>query len=311
MDIVILGAIPHSTTAKANEAYIEKQAPVFARLLKTHQAHTEWLDIAQLGCTPFEYYQLRQAQYHSPSAHYAKGLGPLYCPADFTIKHPQQPIYLLELTHVEIGQHSAALYLASELNITKQQGLGFMQSVQEVLQDSPYSLLCHNSHTALLDLGEDFSADLLGPSLLATGYLNDWQYHHELPRDLRRLLSELQMLWFNSPLNQERQAQGQATINSACIYGGACFADFVQAPQTLLAKQSQLIIDCLYFSHLHQDWEHWLQQLQQLEHSLQTLPKGQHRFILCGFDRIVTLTPKPLWSKLFPQDWRQWWSQSK
>lgn len=311
MDIVILGALPHSTTAKASEAYLEKQAPVFTRLLQTHHATTEWLDIAHLGCTPFEYYQLKLAQYHNPTQHYAKGLGPLLCPENFNIKHLQQPIYLLELTHVEIGQHSAALYLAPELSLSDEEGLGFMQSVREVFAESPYSLLNHNSHMALLDLGDDFTANLLSPSLLATGYLNDWQYQQELPRDLRRLLSELQMLWFNSPLNQVRQEKGLRPINSACIYGGACLNDFAVSPLQHKPLSQIHLINCLYFSHLHQDWEQWLQQLEQLEQALQTLPHGKHRFILCGFDRIVTLTPKPFWSKLFSQDWRQWWSQSK
>ena len=46
----------------------------------------------------------------------------------------------------------------------------------------------------------------------------------------KRLLTEIQMSLFNHPLNQQRQQQGQALINSLWFWGEGCLKDYV--PQT-------------------------------------------------------------------------------
>ncbi len=308
MDIVILGAIPHDLMAKESEAYIEKQAPAFTRLLQTHKASTEWLDIETIGCTPYEYYQLKKAQYTGENGFYAKGLGPLYASAHFNTIPTHQPIYLMELTYVEIGQHYASLYTADELNISDNEAQSLFESAQEILADSPYCMLQQQSHSALMDMGADFNLPLLSPKLLATGHLNDWHRLGDLARPLRNVLNELQMVWHNHPINQARQARGLKPINSAWIYGGARLADI-----TLTSNHHAQILSQLASAHLHQDWGNWIAQLATLDKQLTQLANQAHRYILFGFDRIVTLTPKPLWAKLLnnKMEWKQWWSQSK
>lgn len=307
MDIVILGAIPHDLSAKASEAYIEKEAPALAHLLQTHQAHTEWLDIATLGCTPFEYLQLQRAGYQSQDF-YAKGLAPLRS-GDFNISNPNQPIYLMELTHVEMGMHAASLYTAAELAITGEESQALFESAYTLLQESPYQLLDHQHHLGLMSMGEDFDTALMSPALLATGHLNDWQTPSDLPRPLRNLLSELQMTWFNHPINTARSARGLKPINSAWIYGGACLQDV----GLKISSPNYHLIDTLGSAHLHQDWEKWLLQLGTLDKHIATFLNKGHRFILCGFDRLVTLTPKPIWAKFLTNKhaWKQWWSASQ
>lgn len=332
MDIVILGAIPHSITAKASEAYIEKQAPVFARLLQTHQANPQWLDIAKLGCTPFEYYQLSQAGYQASNGFYAPGLAPLRCPHDFSISHPSQPIYLMELTHVEMGLNAASLYLAEELNISEAESEALFESAHALLAGGALSLSTHQGTTALITMSKDLtSVPLMSPALLATGHLNDWQTPSDLPRALRNVLSELQMVWHHHPVNIERETRGLKTINSAWIYGGAALTDISSTPPQVVnhtltqATQNTTtqigryntstqpdryqLIDTLFFPHLHQDWEKWLLQLPELDKQLIPLLDQGYRFILCGFDRLVTLTPKSFLSHLLTSKnaWKQWW----
>lgn len=308
MDIVILGAIPHDLIAKESEAYIEKQAPAFARLLQTHKANTEWLDIETIGCTPYEYYQLKKAQYSGNNHFYAKGLGPLRYPPHFNTITPHQPIYLMELTYVEIGQHHASLYTADELTITSEEANALFESSLEVFANSPYRLIQHDKHVALMDMGEDFDIPLLSPALLATGHLNDWHQLGDLAHPLRNVLSELQMIWYNHPINQARQERGLKPINSAWIYGGACMNDIHQT-----SAADEKIIHSLASAHLHQDWGQWITELSLLDTQLTQLSSEAHRYILFGFDRIVTLTPKPFWAKLIhnKSEWKQWWSQSK
>ncbi len=308
MDIVILGAIPHDLMAKESEAYIEKQAPVFTRLLQTHKASTEWLDIETIGCTPYEYYQLKKANYQGENNFYAKGTAPLYASTHFNTFPSHQAVYLMELTYVEIGQHHASLYTSDELNITPDEAKALFDSSIEVLAHSPYRLLQHNNNMALMDMGDNFTLPLFSPSLLATGHLNDWHQLGDLARPLRNVLAELQILWYNHPINQARQARGLKPINSAWIYGGACFNEIHPA-----SSPTEKVLSQLSKVHLHQDWGRWIAELATLDTQLAPLSQSSHRYILFGFDRIVTLTPKPFWAKLInnKSEWKQWWSQSK
>lgn len=308
MDIVILGAIPHDVMAKESEAYIEKQAPAFTRLLQTHKASTEWLDLETIGCTPYEYYQLKKVHYAGENNFYAKGLAPLRSSAHFNTIPAHQPIYLMELTYVEIGQHYASLYTADELAIHHEEAQALFHSAKEIFADSPYRLIQQHQSMALMDMGENFHLPLFSPALLATGYLNDWHQLGELARPLRNVLNELQMVWFNHPVNQSRQEKGLKPINSAWIYGGACFNEIHPA-----VTPTEKVLSQLSKAHLHQDWGRWIAELATLDTQLASLSQSSHRYILFGFDRIVTLTPKPFLAKLInnKSEWKQWWSQSK
>lgn len=305
MDIVILGAIPHRSVAKESMAYLEKEAPFFTRLLQTYKASTEWLDIDAIGCTPYEYFQLRQAGCTSPFL--ASGLGPLYCPSSL-IPCAQQKIYLMALTHIEIGQHHASLFLPEELAITPEQSFALFESARTVFEHSPYQLQQYHPDYFLIDMGEYFDAPLLSTHLMATGYLNDWWRDKKIDAPLRNLLSELQMAWHHHAVNRQRTEQGLKAINNAWIFGGARAADL---PLRHKEPQTHNIND-LAVAHRQQDWGMWLMQLGKVEHALNTFAHNAHRFILCGFDRLVTLTPKTWLQKtLNPKhEWKKWWLQS-
>ncbi|NEN75746.1 hypothetical protein F9B74_05315 [Pelistega sp. NLN82] len=309
MDILILGALPHHLMAKESEAYLEKQAPFLTHLLQTHQAQTEWFDIETLGCTPYEYYQLKQVAYHSQDGFYARGLAPLRCPAHFNTALPKN-LYLMTLCHIEVGLNHASLYLQEELNIPAHESTALFEQAKTLFENTPFSLLSYDADTALIDLGNDFDYPLPSPALLATGYINDWYRPQILPRTLQNSLNELQMSWYDHPINVARQSRGEKAINSAWIYGGASKADIKTISPT---THDSITLDTLFFSHLHQDWGSWLAQLNNIDQQLKSLHSAQNRYIFFGFDRITTLTPLPWWHKFLTRkdQWKQWWSLSK
>lgn len=362
MDIIIAGALPHTTIAGEALNYLPKAAPHLVERLETHRAQTQHIDVEALGCTPLEYYLLQAAGLPTQ----ASSLAAYYLPAD--LRHfvqEEQAIYLLRLGHIALGQASASLHTADELAITPAQSLALFENAQTIFADSPYKLLAYHPEYFLVDLGPDFAdanpALLPSPGLLATGFLNDWWPQDERTRPLRALLGELQMSWFTHPVNQQREAQGLRPINAAWIFGG------IKASADVLARSPQLkatnsapnsstssvannnatestatqpnssprtgnkanspttskfrLINSLLHAHRQQDWGMWIQQLSTLDKELPAILSGQaspisnqtsepaSRIVLCGLDRLVTLTPQN-WFKQALQSkkqWKTWW----
>ncbi len=323
MDIIIAGALPHTTIAGEALNYLPKAAPHLLERLETHRAQTQHIDVEALGCTPLEYYLLQAAGLPAQ----ASSLAAYYLPADLRqYVQEGQAIYLLRLGHIALGQTSASLHTADELAITPAQSLALFENAQTIFADSPYKLLTYHPEYFLVDLGPDLAdanpALLPSPSLLATGFLNDWWPQDERTRPLRALLGELQMSWFTHPVNQQREAQGLRPINTAWIFGG------IKASADVLARSSQLkatnnyrLINSLLHAHRQQDWGMWIQQLSILDKELPAILSGQaspisnqtsepaSRIVLCGLDRLVTLTPQN-WFKQALQSkkqWKTWW----
>src|SRR5690606_16918524 len=102
-------------------------------------------------------------------------------------------------------------------------------------------------------------------------------------------VNELQMLWFDHPVNRDRESRGLRPINSVWLYGGA--------PPSRLKLQTQSsgkelrVLRHLQGPALVQDWGSWLQQLELLEREefsrISTMPE----LVLTGSDRIVELSP--------------------
>ena len=65
----------------------------------------------------------------------------------------------------------------------------------------------------------------------ATGQnLNAWMPEGDAARATRKLQNEVQMLWYEHPVNLARQARGLAPVNSFWIWGGAAAAQLSAAP---------------------------------------------------------------------------------
>ncbi len=344
MDIVIAGALPHTSIAREMQKFLEKSAPHLLERLRTHHAQSQTYDLDHLSYTPLDVYQLEAAGL--PLA--ASSLSALHLPSELQ-QHlvPERGIYLLQLGHIALGQHSASLHTADELAITPAQSLALFENAQTIFAHSPYKLLAYHPDYFLVDLGPEFNAELPSPNLLATGFLNDWWPQDDATRPLRALLGELQMSWFNHPVNQEREAQGKRTINTAWIFGGIKGTAELMAHLPITStenhhaeqagrsakmvrtdKGNYLLISDLLYSHRQQDWGIWLQQLSLLDQRLpeivtrastatHTNNHGEdadshaspYRLVLCGLDRQVTLSPQS-WVKRTLQSknqWKSWW----
>jgi len=313
MQIVLPGALPDAAIAPAIAAEIGKHAPHFSGWLSRVQANIIPALPADTLCTPDEYWMLRHHGLElRPQQAPAAGLAPLYARAMNLQVEPEKPLWLGQLVHVAPARDGAALIPASELAITPDESVALFDSAAAFLEGTGFEAgRFDDLHWRIFPPG-GFEPSSASPALVSTTAVNDWWTQDVEGRPWRRLVNELQMLWFDHPVNQAREAKGLRPVNSVWLYGGA-------APNQLrvdehVANENVRVLRALYGPALVQDWGSWLQTIAQLDREVFSTMAEIPQLVLTGKDRIVELSPmRPsLIGKLLrrKQDWRQWWSAS-
>jgi hypothetical protein len=309
MRIVLPGALPDPREARELISYLPATAPTLLSWLERGHAKAISADPAQAACTPLEQWQLICRGFQ-PKAdqNFATGLGPLFAPS---AAEPGQPVWLLELVHVSPSRDGAALLPARELAITPDQSVALFESVQALFSEAGFALRpCGTAHW-LVDPPKDYQPLSASPALVAITSVNDWWPQDMASRPWRRLVNEVQMLWYEHPVNQARHRQGLLPINSLWLFGGAA-PDQLAMPEAIVETQ---IHDDLLASSIAHDWGGWLAALSGLETRVfQPLAKGKGpEIVLIGSKRIVEVESAAVarWTQWLPGSrnaWRKWWS---
>ncbi|SHI10588.1 hypothetical protein [Pollutimonas bauzanensis] len=309
MQIVLPGALPDPREARELTSYLQKTAPTLLRWLEQGRARSIPADPAQTGCTPYEQWQLTTRGFKpGDGQNLSAGLAPLWAGP---LARDQAPVWLAELVHVAPSRDGAALLPARELAITPEQSVALFESAQSLFAGTGFTLQARGTEHWRLGLPEGFAPLCASPALVSISSVNDWWPQDIGARPWRRLVNELQMLWFDHPVNQARYRQGLVPVNSLWLFGGAS-ADQLQAPARPGAVQTH---DALLAPGISHDWGGWLAALGQLETQIfRPLAAGKApELVLTGADRIVEVRPDAWqqWTQWLPgsrQAWRKWWS---
>jgi len=127
--------------------------------------------------------------------------------------------------HLQADMNSAVLRAHQELRLDENEAMQLIDTINEHLRQDNLQLVMGQPHHWYLSLAE--SPDLQ-TSPLPTLLFQDINPH--LPRggeaaDWRRLMNELQMLLYDHPVNQQREAEGKLTVNSLWLWGGGALPD--------------------------------------------------------------------------------------
>ena len=316
MQIVLPGGLVDSAIAPTLVPHIEEKAPRLAEWLRRAQAVQISAAAAETLCTPLEYWWLRENRFEprpgqSPSA----GLSALHARDIGTHAgvhgnlDDNQPLWLAQLVHVAPARDGAALIPAGELEIAPDESLALFESAAEFFEGSGFEATHFDTQHWRILMPEDYEPQCASPALVSTTSVNDWWKQDIAGRPWRRLINELQMLWFDHPVNREREGRGLRPVNSLWLYGGG-------APYQLKSPSGQSaelrVIRSLQGPALVQDWGSWLMALEQLETEVFTALDSSTRLVLTGEERIVELSASNTnWlDKLLnrKQDWKKWWS---
>lgn len=309
MQLVLPGALPDPGMARELAPHLVRAAPTLAGWFERARAKQTPADPRISGCTPFEQWRL-QAHGFEPQAdqNVCAGLGPLLYDLDID---QNTPVWLAELVHVAPTQNGASLLPASALGISSDDGAALHESARSLFDGTGFALHAGNSVHWRIDLPPDYTPQCASTALISITSVNDWWPQDAQARPWRRLVNELQMLWFDHPVNLRRQENGLPSINSLWLFGGARRTQF-----TRTVPPDTQVHDILLDPFNRQDWGLWISSLEQLEATVfkPALTTGStSQLVLTGQNRFVELAPAGLsrWRHWLPgsrEAWRQWWS---
>ncbi|MEN9888915.1 MAG: hypothetical protein RL559_952 [Pseudomonadota bacterium] len=126
--------------------------------------------------------------------------------------------------HWQVGMDQVVMRDPHELQLSDAESQALLQAIQPYMQDDGLQVRWHDA------LHWHAQGPLLGglaPASLArvSGQnVRPWVMDGSLPAALRRLQSELQMLLYHHPVNEAREARGQATVNAFWVHGAGALS---------------------------------------------------------------------------------------
>jgi hypothetical protein len=211
--------------------------------------------------------------------------------------------FVLNPVHFHVARDHIVLTDPRQLQLTEADSRALFDMAQPVFADEGKTLLYGDATTWFLRADDWASLQTSTPDVASGHNIDIWMPRGEGERAWRKLQNEVQMLWFTSDVNEQRQAQGLKPVNSIWLWGGASASSQAQSPYTgtfhlndwlrafagsrqadvetvVGTKHGLLVLDSLLESALNNDWGSWQLQLQQLENAwfaplLRALQAGQ------------------------------------
>ena len=196
--------------------------------------------------------------------------------------------------HWQVGMDQVVMADPAHLRLSDDESQQLLQAMQPFLQEDGLqvtwhgALLWHAQGALLADLPTASLDRVIGQNV------KDWMPQHPAARPLQRLQSEMQMLLYNHPVNDARDARRQHTVNAFWLHGAGTLPA-AASPITAAVTVS----DALRASALHGDLLTWQQAWQQLDATavadlLQHVnATGQGSLSLCSEHAAHTYTAAP------------------
>jgi hypothetical protein len=218
MNIVLAGILPPANLAPELFAYVEKDCPALVTRMQTAVIETTFLEPAELGCTPLEWIQLRQAGYEQQPG---QTVGANMALRVAEVKDGLDPVYVAELTSVNIGRDRMSMIQPSLLEVTQAECDELFESVSMLWDGTGLSALPINARQWRVWLPEPAVMDSITPAAASNYNITDWWPQDPSLKNWRKLVNEIQMVWHDHPVNERRAELGQPPINSVWLFGGA------------------------------------------------------------------------------------------
>ena len=174
---------------------------------------------------------------------------PLELQSNGVTVHSDTCIVRIEPIHIHAARDHLVLTSTQILDIQSSEADALFDSVKDIFAEM--SNVTHRSmpHKWFIE-----STALESLSTVSTAQAEGRNIDHWMPSDTsiegvarqwRKWQNEIQMIWFNHPVNEARQAEGMLSINSIWISGNGKLADINPDERLLQAKQWHSSDGCL------------------------------------------------------------------
>ena len=200
----------------------------------------------------------------------------------------------LELVHIHAARDHLVLMHPDQLRVRDAEAASLHAAIEPLLREADITLEAPCAARWYLPEAVFGPLDATTP-LRATGRNIDiWLQDGARARDWRRLQNEIQMTWFDHPVNQAREAAGELSINSVWLYGGGTMQPVPRLADTILASDPFLaglglaggsriaavpagfagvqadgavmaMLDSATEAHIAEDWGLWIERMHALD----------------------------------------------
>jgi hypothetical protein len=312
MEIVIPGGLPPPPYDRELAKLLAARAPALFAWFELGQASSADFDPSANGCTAYEAWQLQRAGAPvNEGQPIGAALGPWL--AGVAADH-DEPVWVADLVHFSLGTDRASLLDPDEMDLQPHESEALIAAAQPWFDGTGFALEPLGPERCRIRLPEGITPRSYSPRMLAGQPLDAWWQLDTAMRPWRRLLNEIQMVWHDHPVNDERAARGRPPVNGLWLYGGArSWTPDAQPPATL-------VIDTLRRAYAAGDWSVWLDALTAFDDQhikplsgTDGAPLQPVTLLLLGERRRVRLTINPRgrllrWLPAPKKNWKSWWS---
>lgn len=228
LDILIPFGLPPEELS--SDLLKELQSPALATLTSRARAaasaHERFTDFSR--ALPHEIWLARQ--FGVAGALESRGSPPIAraLMQSFGLEPGEGTWFVLQPVHIHIARDHLVLTDPRQLLITEEESRTLFDIAAPLCEEAGKRLLFGNAGTWFLQ-ADDWSALQTSSPDAASGHNIDiWMPKGAGERDWRKLQNEIQMHWFNHPINEARETRRAKPVNSVWLWGGA-------TPSTLLA----------------------------------------------------------------------------
>jgi len=293
--IVLTGALFPANYAKALWPEMQNQAPNLCNALQKKHAQVIPLNPLAQRCTAYELYLLRYYGFQ-PNKEQSDGAGMAAILALQSAVSQKtiinEPFWLAELVHIAPGREGANLIPARLLNIKPEESAALFKSITPYLKGTGFEFNPIHHHFWQVNSSQSLPKHTATTELVYETTVQDWWDTSMAGRPWRQLANEIQMLWFDHPVNIKRRKTNQADINALWLMGGAKMEQLTHLKKQIMKNQEKnkairafsehqpLLIRELEPAYRQQDWADWLQTLQKIDKKYFTHPF--HTLICAG-----------------------------
>jgi hypothetical protein len=157
-----------------------------------------------------------------------------------TGQRPDQPLLRADPLHVQAGTHHHIHFDQARLDLDREESASLVAILNEALQPEQMRLVAATPGRWYLELPAPLSVLTLPLSAgLAMG-APPWSPTGPDAARLKRLLTEIQMLLYEHPVNQARERLGQLPINSLWLWGEGPLPNHWQQPFAAIVGNAPL-----------------------------------------------------------------------
>ena len=157
-----------------------------------------------------------------------------------TGQRPNQPLLQADPLHVQAGTHHHIHFDQARLDLDREESAALVASLNEALQSEQMRLMAATPGRWYLELPAPLSILTLPLSVGLDMGAQPWSpTGPDAPR-LKRLLTEIQMLLHEHPVNQARERLGQLPVNSLWLWGEGPLPSHWQRPFAAIVGRAPL-----------------------------------------------------------------------